>query len=78
MSAEEDKKYSGRMASSDQWQMSRAFRVLTLLEEAGGDEKLETRFQSSEAIETKSLSSSAEKPQGGRSLHDWNVDQVLV
>ena len=61
------------MASSDQWQMSRAFRVLTLLEEAGGDEKLETRFQSSEAMETKSLSSSAEKPQGGRSLHDWNV-----
>ena len=73
MRAEEDKKYSGRMASSDQWQMSRAFRALTLLEEAGGDEKLETRFQSSEAMETKSLSASAEKKQGGRSLHDWNV-----
>ena len=39
----EDKEYSRLVASSDQWQMSRAFRVLALLEEAGGDEKLETK-----------------------------------
>ena len=40
---------------------------------ARGDEKLETRIQSSGAMETVSLSASAEKPQGSRSLHDWNV-----
>ena len=53
--------------------VARVVRVLTLLEEAGGDEKLETRFQSSEAVETVSLSASAEKKQGCRFVHDWNV-----
>ena len=53
--------------------VARVLRVLTLLEEAGGDEKPETRIQSSGAMETVSLSASAEKKQGCRAVHDWNV-----
>ena len=40
---EEDKEYSRLVASSYQWQMWSAIWALTLLEEAGGDEKLGTK-----------------------------------
>ena len=73
MGAGRKKEYSRPVASGYHRQMLRAIWVLTLLVEAGGDQKLETRIQSSGAAEAKSQSAGAEKPQGSRYPHDWNV-----